>query len=97
LENPYFIQISQMYKELYLKTNMQVILLPATLNRHKSPLGTKFYQAVGYSVGGRNIMRTRHSVMLHVYFLRCTYFIQDTKIILNKSILVRFEHTVHNM
>jgi hypothetical protein len=44
--NPYLIKIGQIYKEIYLETNMQVLLLPATLNHHKIPLRVKLYQAV---------------------------------------------------
>jgi len=42
----YFTQIGQKYREFYLKSTMQVLLLLATLNGHKSPLRMKLYQAV---------------------------------------------------
>jgi len=42
---------------------MQVLLLSATLNRHKRNSSDDIVSGCKDSVGGRNIKRTRHSVM----------------------------------
>ena len=39
-------KIDQKYKEIYLKTNMQVLLLSVTFNCHKITLRMILYQAV---------------------------------------------------
>jgi len=44
------IKICQKYTEIYLKINMQVLLLPAILNRRKIPLRVKLYRAVRIAI-----------------------------------------------
>ena len=51
-----------MYMEIYLKTNMQILLLPATLNRHKSPLRMKLYQFVRIALEAE-IIRERATLL----------------------------------
>ena len=52
--------------ETNLKTNMQVPLLPATLNCHKSPLRMKLYQAVRISLQAE-IYREDTTMLCYTY------------------------------
>ena len=48
--------------ELYLKTNMQVLLWPSILNRHKGPLRKKLYWAVKIALEAE-ILRERATIL----------------------------------
>jgi len=51
--------------EIYLKTNMQVLLFLATLNRHKRPLHMILYQAVRIAKEAE-ILRVRATVLYNM-------------------------------
>jgi hypothetical protein len=77
---------------------MQVLLLPTTLNCHKSILGMKLYGAVRIELEVE-ILLERTSMLCFTY-ISCvviTPFILATKIILNKSTLIRFQQIQHNV
>jgi hypothetical protein len=50
--------------EIYLKTSMQVLLLPTTLKLHKSPLRMKLYQAVRIAFEA-GILSERATMLCH--------------------------------
>jgi hypothetical protein len=73
---------------------MQLLLLPATLNRHKIPFRMKLYQAVRIALEAE-VFRERATMLCYTYFLCCTYFVLATKIILNNSMLICIEEVIH--
>jgi len=59
---PYLNNIDQKYTEIYLKTNIQVLVLPATLNRHKRPLQMNLYQVVRIALEAE-VLRERATML----------------------------------